>query len=133
MLIAQEPVAKDEGGSDDVITPIKVGIVNPAPRPIGSMPKVATRKLASRPGITAHQTCPRANEIIPAEQTAAAPKRAMWRRENRSETTGTSSGPGAISRPIFKAHHPHIIGSHHTITSKITQQTAEPRPITSAA
>src|SRR5258707_2230926 len=115
MLIAPEPVANDEGGSDDVLTPIKVGIVNPAPRPIGSMPKVATRKLASRPGITAHQACPRANEIIPSEQTAAAPNRAMRRRENRSETTGISSGPGAIPSPIFIADHPQIICSHNTI------------------
>jgi hypothetical protein len=65
MLIAPEPVANDEGGSDDVLTPIKVGSANPTPRPIGSMPKVAARKLGSRPGTTDHQTCPRANEIIP--------------------------------------------------------------------
>jgi len=35
MLIAPEPVANDEGGSDDVLTPIKVGSANPTPRPIG--------------------------------------------------------------------------------------------------
>src|SRR5258706_13497941 len=109
MLIAPEPVANDEGGSDDVLTPIKVGDNNPAPRPIGSMPIVATRKLASRPGITAHQTSPRAKEIVPAAQTAATPNRAMSRRENRSDTTGSSSGPGAIARPIFRADQPQII------------------------
>src|SRR5260370_15260871 len=133
MLIAPEPDANDEGGSDDVLTPIKVGIVNPAPRPIGSMPKVATRKLASRPGITAHQACPRADEIMPAEQPAAAPNRAMRRRENRSETTGISSGPGAIARPIFKADHPQIICSHNTIDSKSAPKAAEPGAIASAA
>src|SRR5258708_35689039 len=133
MLIAPEPVANDEGGSDDVLTPIQVGLGNPAPRPIGSMPKVATRKLASRPGITGHQACPRANEIIPAEQTAAAPNRAMRRRENRSETTGISSGPGAIARPIFKADHPQIICSHNTIDSKSAPKAAEPGAIASAA
>src|SRR5260370_13003744 len=73
MLIAPEPVANDEGGSDDVLTPIKVGDNNPAPRPIGSMPILATRKLASGPGITTHQTSPRANEIGPPPQTAARP------------------------------------------------------------
>src|SRR5215472_6437004 len=109
MLIAPEPVANDEGGSDDVLTPIKVGSANPTPRPIRSMPKVAARKLASRPGTTDHQTCPRANEMIPAAQTAAAPNRAMSRRENRSETTGTSNGPGAIARPIFRADQPQIV------------------------
>src|SRR5215475_810941 len=109
MLIAPEPVANDEGGSDDVLTPINVGSVNPTPTPIGSMPKVAARKLASRPGTTDHQTCPRANEMIPAAETAAAPNRAMSRRENRSEMTGTSSGPGAIARPIFRADQPQII------------------------
>src|SRR5258708_6193904 len=54
MLIAPEPVANDEGGSDDVLTPIKVGSANPTPRPIGSMPKVAARKLGSRPRATNH-------------------------------------------------------------------------------
>jgi len=48
MLIAPEPVANDEGGSDDVLTPIKVGSANPTPRPIGSMPKVAARKVGSK-------------------------------------------------------------------------------------
>src|SRR5215471_13513704 len=109
MLIAPEPVANDEGGSDDVLTPIKVGSANPTPRPIGSMPKAAARKLASRPGTTDHQTSPRANEIMPAAETAAAPNRVMSRRENRSEMTGTSNGPGAIARPIFRADQPQIV------------------------
>src|SRR5580692_2382295 len=129
MFIAPEPVANDEGGSDDVLTPIKVGIVDPAPRPIGSMPKVATRKLASRPGTTAHQPCPRANEIIPTAETAAAPNRAMSWRENRSETTGISSGPGAIARPILRADQPQIICSHNTIDIKSAPKAAEPEAI----
>src|SRR5436190_5316 len=55
MLIAPEPVANDEGGSDDVLTPIKVGSANPTPRPIGSMPKVAARKRGSRERTDAEQ------------------------------------------------------------------------------
>src|SRR5258708_12378540 len=77
MLIAPEPVANDEGGSDDVLTPIKVGSANPTPRPIGSMPKVAARKLGPRPGTTHHQTCPKPTEIIPPPQTAAPPNRPL--------------------------------------------------------
>src|SRR4029077_6381682 len=133
MLIAPEPVANDEGGSDDVLTPIKVGSANPTPRPIGSMPKVAARKLGSRPGTTDHQTCPRANETIPAAQTAAVPNRAMSWRENRSETTGISSGPGAIARPIFRADQPQIICSHNTIDNKSAPKAAVPGAIASAA
>src|SRR5260370_14012274 len=132
MLIAPEPVANDEGVSDDVLTPIKVGSAKTTPRPIGSMPKVAARKLGSRPGTTDHQTCPGANEIIPAAQTAAVPNRAMSWRENRSETTGISSGPGAIARPIFRADQTQIICSPKTIDCKSTPKAPQNGAIASA-
>src|SRR5260370_17212598 len=93
MLIAPEPVANDEGGSDDVLTPIKVGSANPTPRPIGSMPKVAARKLGSRPGTTDHQTCPRANEIIPPAQIPPGPNPAINRPETNTQPTRITNRP----------------------------------------
>src|SRR5260370_5537004 len=87
MLIAPEPVANDEGGSDDVLTPIKVGSANPTPRPSGSMPKVAARKLPSRPSTTNHHTSTRANEIITAAENAAEPNPTMNLHVNSTETT----------------------------------------------
>jgi hypothetical protein len=38
-------MAKDDGGSDAALTPIKVGNVNPTPIPVGIMPITTARTL----------------------------------------------------------------------------------------
>ena len=49
MLITPEPVANDDGGSDDAATPISVGKVSPTPMPVNIMPAMTTGAFGSSP------------------------------------------------------------------------------------
>jgi len=111
MLITPEPVANEDGGSPDALTPIKVGKVNPTPIPIGIMPITTSVALGSSPITPAQQIRPAAKKRMPAVITGAAPKRAMSLPASNSEVIGTRSGPGAIARPVLSADHPHAVCS----------------------
>ncbi len=49
MLITPDPVANDDGGSDDALMPINVGNVSPTPIPVSAMPMTMVAKFGSRP------------------------------------------------------------------------------------
>src|SRR5882672_4854848 len=125
MLITPEPVANEDGGSPDALTPIKVGKVNPTPIPIGIMPMTTSVALGSSPITPAQQIRPAAKKRMPAVMTGAAPKRAISLPASNSEVIGTRSGPGAIARPVLSADHPHAVCSQSATDSRVAPKAAE--------
>src|ERR1700759_1445896 len=119
MLITPEPVANEDGGSDDALIPMSVGNVSPTPTPAGTMPKTIKATLGSGPVKTAQTTCPAAKHTMPAVITGAAPNRRISLPASSSEVVGTSSGPGAIASPVFSADHPQTVCSHTAIENSM--------------
>src|SRR5579872_1189914 len=133
MLTTPEPVAKEEGGSDEVATLISVGNVSPTPTPIRIMPSRTPARLGSTPTRIAHRMSPAANSSTPAVTTVAAPKRPMSLPASRSAVVGTNNGPGAIVIPVFIADQPQAVCSHKAIDNSIAPKAAEYGAITKAA
>ena len=81
--------------------------------------------LGSSPIEAAQQVRPAAKKTMPAATTGAAPNRAISRPANSSDVIGTSSGPGAMARPVFKADQPQAVCSHSAMESSMAPKAAE--------
>src|ERR1700761_5264606 len=125
MLMTPEPVANAEDGRPAEPTPIMVGEVRPTPMPVGIMPATTSHGFGSPPITVAQITRPAAKNRMPAVPTIAGPKRLIRRPATSSEVIGTSSGPGAMQRPVCSADHPHALCSHNATDNSMAPKAAE--------
>src|SRR5579859_771826 len=112
MLITPDPVANDEGGSAEVLTPIRVGYVSPTPIPVGTIPATASKTLGSVPNMIDRQANAAMKKTMPAVITHAAPNLVIRRPARSNDVTGTSNGPGAMASPALNADQCHAVCSH---------------------
>ena len=125
MLMTPEPVANEDGGSDDGPAPIRVGKVSPTPMPVRSCRPTATVMLGSSPERSAQHDHAGGKEHD-------AERDHRRRAEARDQPAGKQQRrhrhqerPGAMAMPVFSADQPQPVCTHSASDSSMAPKAAE--------